>query len=1131
MSETRQSPKQVDLSGSRFVHLHVHSEYSLLDGAIRIKDLPHRLKELGMQACALTDHGSMFGTVDFYQSMLQEGIKPIIGCEVYVAPHGALNKSSVEDRERHHLLLLAETDEGLKNLYHIVSKAYVDGFYFKPRTDHETLAKHAKGLIATSACLGGEIPQALLKGQRDEARRLILKHQKIFGAKNFFLELQANGIPEQRQVNAQLIELARDLDVPLVATNDVHYLRPEDAKVQDVLLCMQTGKKLSDQDRMRMETDAFYLKSEEEMIEAFKHVPDAIQNTVEIARRCSVEIPFGTLFLPTFDVPAPFASHRDYLMDLAQKGLQQRLADGQPRRFDVSAYQERLQEEIAVIDKMGYTDYYLIVWDYIRFAKERGIMVGPGRGSGAASLVAYSVGITNIDPLEYQLLFERFLNPDRVSMPDFDIDFCYERRQEVIDYVAQKYGRDHVCQVVTFGTLAARACVRDVARVMDFPYSESDRIAKMIPAELSMTLDKALKQNPELAEVYQKDENVHELIDTARKLEGMPRHASTHAAGVIIASKPLMDIAPLARNDEAIVVQYTKERIEQVGLLKFDFLGLRTMTVLRDTRDLVRKNHGVEIDFDRMPLDEPEIYEMLSEGKTKAVFQLESPGMTSFIKELRPENLEEIIAGVSLYRPGPMEQIPRYVAGKHHPETVHYDHPLLEPILNVTHGCIVYQEQVMQIVRDLAGFSLGQADIIRRAMSKKKPQEMAKYEEIFIFGGTDLEGREVQGALKNGVDETTARRIFAEVMAFAGYAFNKPHAAAYAVVAYQTAWLKYHYPVEFMAAMLNSFLGDLSHASTYVRAAREMGIEVLAPDVNLSRERFSTHEGKIVFALGAVKNVGMKIMHDLVLERETHGVFTTFGDFLRRAYALGIRIRVVESLILASALDGFGIERSQMIGAANLYFKELANSKDRVSNNQIGLFDAFAIEEQPSNEPVIPDLPAYDQRQRLELEKEVLGIYVTGHPLDDYRKQLESGFYLSSRLFVARELDEAGSENGRTHSEELQNIIDRGEVVYMAGMILSRKSRLTRNNEMMCILTVEDLEGTFDVLVFSDLLKRVQKILIEGRVIALKGRITQRGDFAPTFSAQDIRSMETDEAHAARRKLAAEKRRKESDLL
>ena len=1116
-------PCQVSLEGQKFVHLHLHSEYSLLDGAIRLKELPARLKELGMKSCALTDHGCMFGIVDFYREMLKEGLKPIIGCEVYVAPNGLSNKSGIQDRERNHLLLLAETNEGLRNLYKIVSKAYVDGFYFKPRTDHEYLRSHAKGLIATSACLGGEVAQALLHNDFAKAEKIACEYRDIFGSGNFYLELQSNGIYEQELVNQRLIRLSEKTGIPLIATNDVHYLYKEDAKVQDILLCMQTGKKLSDNDRMKMESEQFYLKSADEMCASFEYVEEACQNTVEVAKRCNVEIPFGTLYLPEFEIPESYASHKEYITELALSGLEKRLKDGQSRVHSREAYISRLHEELDIIDRMGYTDYYLIVWDYIRFAKSEGIMVGPGRGSGAASLVAYSLMITNIDPLKYSLLFERFLNPDRVSMPDFDIDFCYERRQEVIDYVSRKYGQDHVCQVVTFGTLAARACVRDVARVMDLSYSEGDKIAKLIPTSLGMTLDRALDENPDLKKLYEESEVCRKVIDTSKRLEGMPRHSSTHAAGVIISSKPLTDIAPLARNDEAIVVEYTKENIESVGLLKFDFLGLRTMTVLRDTRDMVKENYGIDIDYDRISLEEREVYDMISRGETAAVFQLESAGMTSFIKELKPENLEEIIAGVALYRPGPMEQIPRYVNGKHKPETIHYDHPILEDILDVTYGCIVYQEQVMQIVRKVAGFSLGQADIVRRAMSKKKPKELAKYESLFLFGGEDEQGRIVPGAINNGVNEELARKIFHNVMAFAGYAFNKPHAAAYAVVAYQTAWLKYHYPLEFMASMLNSFLGNLSQASRYVRACKEMGIEVIPPNINISRAKFSTHDGKIVFALAGIKNVG-HVVEKLVQERDENGPFTSYANFLRRAYAAGLRSKAIESLIMSSALDIFPCSRGQMQAGIKIFLKDFANERAYIEVNQINLFDLISTSEKEvssnrlEEDFILPDLPPDNPARNLADEKEVLGIYASGHPLDAYKDVLEKVDYLPSSAFEA---DSSESEiaiiEGSTLESGLEadgdDILFRGRIknyqkARMFGIVDDIRKISTRNKSLMAILQLEDFDGRFEAILFPNIFERERDKISEGKTLILEGKISIRDDFPPSLAVDNLFEIE-----------------------
>lgn len=1067
-----------------FAHLHLHSEYSLLDGAIRLKRLPERLKELGMEACAITDHGVMYGAVEFYSRMREAGLKPIIGCEVYVAPEGRLLKE--RGLPFGHLILLAETNEGLKNLNKIVSQGFIDGFYYKPRVDYEVLRQYSEGLICLSSCLSGEVPRALLTGDYAKAKEKALLYLDIFGENNYFLEVQANGMPEQVKVNRDLKRLSEELNIPLAATNDCHYMNEEDAAAHEILLCIQTGKRMSDPDRMRMDTDQLYLKSEDEMRAALPDYQEACDNTARIAERCKVELDFDTIHLPSYEAPDGRDS-KVFLRELAEKGLKERLK--LPHREPYEAYRARLDHELEIIIKMGFTDYYLIVWDYIHYAKKHEIMVGPGRGSGAASLAAYCLGITNIDPLEYNLLFERFLNVDRVSMPDFDIDFCYERRQEVIDYVSRKYGSDRVAQVITFGTLAARACVRDVGRALDIDYSDIDRLAKMIPTDLKMTLDKALELNPELRALYERDEKLRKVYDTARMFEGMPRHASTHAAGVIISGEKITDIAPLARNDESLVVQYAKGDIAKMGLLKFDFLGLRTLTVLRDTRDMVKENHGVYIDFDSLTLDDPNIYEMLSAGDTAAVFQLESAGMSSFIKELKPDRFEDIIAGISLYRPGPMDQIPRYVAARHDPDKISYHHPLLEPILNVTYGTIIYQEQVMQIVRSLGGFSMGQADLVRNAMSKKIPSLMDSYETLFIYGGKDDKGREVDGCIKRGVPEETGRLIYKELSAFAGYAFNKPHAAAYAVVAYFTAWLKYYYPLEFMAAMLNSYLGNLGQAANYVNVCKKMNIKILPPDVNHSYARFTTENGAIRFALGAIKNIGASQIDALAEEREANGPFEDFGDFLRRAYDRGLSRKVIESLIYASACDCFGEYRSRMMSALDPYYDLLARSDKNHMDGQMSFFDIGAESAMEIAPPVFLDVDEYARQELLSKEKEMLGIYFSGHPLEDYAQRLEREGFVT-----AAELNPAPQGEGDESLLTAEAPPDQAEV-QMAGLLIKRRNITTKRNELMSILTMEDLTGQFETVVFARVLEKVNPLIREGRALAIRGRVSHKEDF------------------------------------
>ena len=1078
-----------------FTHLHLHTEYSLLDGAIRLRDLPDRLLELGMTSCAITDHGVMYGVIDFYNALICKGIKPIIGCEVYVAPRSHTDKEVGFDKEPAHLVLLAENDIGYRNLMKLVSTGFTEGFYYRPRVDRELLRQHSEGLIALSACLGGEVAQAVLQRGPQIATETALQLDAIFGRGNFFLEVQSNQIPDQNLVNSALIQISQATGIPLVATNDCHYLRKEDAKSHEILLCMQTGKRMSDTDRMRFETEAFYLKSADEMAEAFAAIPEAVENTNRIADRCNVKMDFTKVHLPAFESPAGM-NNVDYLNQLCQEGLNRRLEI--PRQLPRIEYERRLEYELSVINQMTFTDYYLIVWDFIRFARSREIMVGPGRGSGAGSLAAWCLGITNIDPLQYSLLFERFLNSERVSMPDFDIDFCYVRRPEVIEYVTEKYGADRVAQVITFGTLAARACIRDVARALDVPYAETDRIAKLIPGALGITIRKAIDTTPELRQEYEKTPLIREVLDTAMLFEGMPRHASTHAAGVIISSQPLTDLAPLSRNEDATVVQFAKNNIEMVGLLKFDFLGLRTLTVMRDTAEMVLKNHGEVIDYDRLPMDDPAVFTMISEGNTDGVFQLESSGMTSFMKELRPESLEDIIAGISLYRPGPMEQIPRYVASKHDHSKIRYDHPLLEPILNVTYGCIVYQEQVMQIVRDLAGFSMGQSDNVRRAMSKKKPAELAKYKTLFLQGGEDEKGRPVPGAVARGVSLEVAEKIFEDVMAFAGYAFNKSHAAAYAVVGYYTAWLKCHYPVEFMAAMLNSYMGSLSEAARYVRVCKKMNINVLPPHINLSDTRFTTENGQIRFSLAAVKNVGEAAIRRLISERQENGPFNSYGDFLRRLNDGDINRKMIESLIRSSALDCFGIPRSHLIAVLEPFSNQLTNARRQNMVGQLSLFELGPDQETVNAEPDYPGLPEFEPGELLAMEKEMLGLYVTGHPLDEYDEAIHKLTTLNSSAFADL------GENTEDDGGQAPSPVADGDRVIMAGMLAGRKNKTTKANALMSFLTIEDLYGQYEVLVFPKTLTACAPIINSSNVLLIGGRLSIREDDSPKLVAEQI---------------------------
>ncbi len=1093
-----------------FVHLHLHSEYSLLDGAIRIKSLPSRLKELGMSACALTDHGAMFGMIDFYLACKEKGIHPVLGSEVYVAPRSRTDRDVGHDKEPSHLVLLAETDAGLRNLMRLVSFGYTEGFYYRPRVDHDLLRQYSEGLIALSACLGGEIPRAILAGDRDRARELALEYDACFGRDNFFLELQSNGIPEQEVVNAALVGLSLETGIPLVATNDCHYLRKEDARAHEILLCMQTQKRMSDPDRMRMETDAFYVKSSQEMEEAFRLVPEAIANTERIAERCRVTLDFDTVHLPAFDVPEGETAG-GYLRRLCFEGLEDRLAHraepgGTDREMDRDIFLRRLEEELAVIDRMQYNDYFLIVWDFIRFAREQGIMVGPGRGSGAGSLAAYCLGITNVDPIRFGLLFERFLNPERVSMPDFDIDFCYERRNEVIDYVTRKYGQDRVAQVITFGTLAARAAVRDVARALDLSYAETDRIARMIPDGPGVTLKRALETSQELRDEVGRNPSVRQVIDTAILFEGLPRHSSTHAAGVVISKGPLTDLVPLSCNEDAVVVQFAKKNVERIGLLKFDFLGLRTLTVMRDTMDMVRRNHGVSVDLDRIPMDDPEVFRMIGQGDTEAVFQMESRGMTAFMKELHPQSLEDLIAGIALFRPGPMEYIPRYVAARHDPRNIHYDHPLLEPILQVTYGCLVYQEQVMEAVRELAGFSLGQADLVRRAMSGKKPEELARYRNLFIHGGTDEKGVHVDGALARGVPLPVAQKVFEDIMAFAGYAFNKSHAAAYGIVAYQTGWLRRQYPVEFMAANLNSFLGNLDQAARYVSVCRRMKIPILPPDINRSDVRFTAGPDGIRFALAAVKNVGEGAIRQVIEERTQRGPFLGFGDFLRRMQAWDLNRKAIESLIRSSSLDSFGIPRSRMLAVLEGLLNRLALERRRNMEGQLSLFDAMqengeapgAGRDLSQAEPEYPDLPEFPEGELLAMEKEMLGLYVTGHPLDPFMDVIRDIATVTAADFVRHE-DESSPEP----AAEGSGLRD-GERAIVCGLVMSIKRKATRAGDVMAFVRIEDPAGGFEAILFPRVLADSSGWMREGSPVALRGRISVREEEEPKFVADGV---------------------------
>ncbi len=1091
---------------SKFVHLHIHSEFSLLDGANRIKDLPVRAKELGMDAIAITDHGVMFGAIDFYKACKKEGVKPIIGCEVYVAPRSRTDKQPGIDNHYYHLILLAKNNEGYKNLSKLVSLSFVDGYYYKPRIDREILEKYHKGLICLSACLAGEVNQALLSGQNEKAEQVALWHKKVFGD-DYYIEIQNNGIKEQVLANQKLVQLARKLDIPLVATNDAHYLKREDAYNHEVLLCIQTGKRMSDEDRMKFDTDELYVKSPEEMAEYFKVFPDAIENTVKIAEQCNVEFEFGHTILPNYDVPPEYPTHYDFLKELCDKGLKKRYGENLSEEI-----QKRAEYELSIIKKMGYVDYYLIVWDFIHYAKINGIPVGPGRGSGAGSILAYAIEITDIDPIKYGLLFERFLNPERISMPDFDVDFSDERRQEVIDYVARKYGHDHVSQIITFGTMAAKMVIRDVARVLDYPYAEADALAKMIPNEIHITIKKALEQNKELKDRYDTDEQTRKILDIAMGLEGMPRQASTHACGVVITKDPVDTYVPLYVRDGQINTQYIMTTLEELGLLKMDFLGLRNLTVIQNTIDMVKENHGIDVEFDQ-DMSDPKVYKLWQDGNTSGIFQFESQGMTNFMKELKPDCLEDLIAGVSLYRPGPMDQIPRYIRGKQNPGHNEYTHPSLEPILNVTYGCMVYQEQVMQIVRDLAGYSLGRADLVRRAMGKKKLDVMAKEREVFIHGQVDENGNiEVPGCVRNGIDEVSANKIFDEMAEFAKYAFNKSHAACYAVVSYRTAYLKAYYPAEFMAATLNSYLGNLDKAPQYIDECKRLGIQILKPDINKSFEKFTVEDGKIRFGLGAIKNVGTIPVENIVKERKEKGKYKSFTDFCERVSELQVNKKCVESLIKAGAFQEFEQTRATLLASFETIIDTIQSGNKKGFNGQVSMFDIGTKQEKEDMEKQKYKFEEYEEmpeKEMLSLEKEMLGIYISGHPLEKMREQIMHSTNINS-LDLSKIAEQADTTNIEENTQQIQNakpkFVD-GQKVKYAGIITSIKKKYTKNNKIMAFITIEDLYGTAEIIAFENAVINAGKSLIEENIVVVDGRLSIRDDQEPTIIANEIKDL------------------------
>ena len=1057
-----------------FAHLHVHTEFSLLDGSNKIKECVSRVKELGMNSVAVTDHGVMFGVIDFYRAAKAAGIKPILGCEVYVAPGSRFDKEAVgnNDDRYYHLVLLAENETGYYNLMKIVSRGFTEGYYYKPRVDMELLEQYHEGIIALSACLAGEVQKNILRGMYGEAKAAACRYKDIFGEGNFFLELQDHGMEEQKLVNQSLLRMSQETGIELVATNDIHYTYADDVKPHDILLCIQTGKKLADEDRMRYEGGQYYIKSEEEMRKLFPYAQEAIDNTQKIADRCNVEIVFGEKKLPKYDVPDGFTSW-EYLNKLCYEGLERRYPGDDPK------IRERLEYELSVIKRMGYVDYFLIVWDFIKYARDHGISVGPGRGSAAGSIVSYCLGITSIDPLRYQLLFERFLNPERVSMPDIDVDFCFERRQEVIDYVVRKYGTDRVVQIVTFGTMAARGVIRDVGRVMDLPYAFVDGIAKMIPKELNITLGKALQSSPDFKKAYDNDPQVKELIDMSMRLEGLPRHTSMHAAGVVISQKAVEEYVPLSvGSDGSVVTQFTMTTLEELGLLKMDFLGLRTLTVIQDAVRLAEKSSGKEIDINAIDYNDKKVLDYIGSGETDGIFQLESGGMKGFMKELKPQNLEDIIAGISLYRPGPMDFIPQYIKGKNHPESITYDCPQLEPILAPTYGCIVYQEQVMQIVRDLAGFTLGRSDLLRRAMSKKKGDVMQKERQAFVYG--DEEGG-VPGCIANGIDEKTANKIYDEMIDFAKYAFNKSHAAAYAVVSYQTAWLKYYYPVEFMAALMTSMIDNPPKVAEYIYSCRQMGIEILPPDINEGVGNFSVQDGKIRYGLAAIKSIGRPVIESIVRERNERGKFKTLKDFIERLSGKEVNKRTIESFIKSGAFDGLGGTRKQFMIIYVQIVDQVNQERKYSMAGQLSLFDMVDDDQKAEFDIPLPKVGEYEKETRLAFEKEVLGVYLTGHPMEEYEEKWRKSI---SKTTLDFQLDkETGAAKVHDGAKEI-----------IGGIIATLAIKYTKTNKTMAILTLEDLLGTVEVVVFPRDYEKYKEYLQEENKVFIRGRVSEEDD-------------------------------------
>ena len=1080
----------------QFCHLHTHTEYSLLDGEASIKKLVARVKELGMDSCAITDHGSMYGVVDFYREAKAQGIHPVIGCEVYMAPRSRFDKVHDIDNKTSHLILLAENQRGYKNLIKLVSAGYIDGFYYKPRIDFEMLKEHSEGIIALSACIAGEVPKALLRGDYDEAKKIALKYAEVLGKDNYFLEIQDHGLSEQKRIIPDMLRLSEETGIGLVATNDIHYLKKEDAKYQDVLMCIQMEKKVDDPDRMKFETEEFYIKSPEEMMSLFEYVPQAIENTEKIAKRCNVDFDFGTRHLPAYAVPDGKDAF-EYLRELCQSGLEKRYS---PVSDEL---QKRLDYELGVIKSMGFVDYFLIVWDFIHFAKNNGVMVGPGRGSAAGSIVAYSLGITTVDPIKYGLIFERFLNPERVSMPDIDIDFAPNGRQKIIDYVVEKYGEGQVAQIITFGTMKAKLAIRDVGRALDIPYAEVDKVAKLVPFDLKMTISKALDISTELHALYENDPQIKELLDTSMALEGLPRHASTHAAGVVITSEPIVNYVPLQLNSENfITTQFTKDTVENLGLLKMDFLGLRNLTVIENAVKIIKRTRGIDLNMDEIDYDCKEVYELISSGNTDGVFQLESAGMQSFMQELKPDTLEDVIAGIALYRPGPMEQIPRYIKSKKNPKTIKYKHPLLKNILDVTYGCMVYQEQVLEIVRTLAGYSLGKADSMRRVISKKKADQMVIERKNFIYGSDD---GDIPGCIKNGIDEQTAISIFDEINDFANYAFNKSHAAAYAFVTYQTAYLKTFYPVEYMASLISS-IDDLDKINHYIANCKEMGIDRLPPDVNKSEDTFTVENNSIRFGLSAVKNVGRAMILNLVNERKNNGEFKTFSDFIDRMAGRDMNKRALEGLISCGAFDSMGVKRSQLLA---VYEKALDGTARAARDNvagQMSLFDT--IEEQ--SEMQFPNIDELDKKTMLKMEKQSTGLYFSGHPMEEYTDKIKKlTKYNISDVLTSVHKD----EDGNYHAVEggLQD----GDMMIICAAIASRKNKTTRSNAQMAFLNVEDVYGSVECIVFPKVLNEFSPLLQEDNLVAIACRLSIREDEAPKILMQSVQLL--DEALMAKK--------------